>query len=73
MPIDPTGTAPGLPPKKEAPPILNMKCRRDGCASITVFDVSVEGPAGAAVGRRYQCTECRHTWGIQTGGAFNIF
>ncbi len=71
MPIDPKGTQPGLAssePVKE--PVLNIKCRNEKCNSITARDVT---PSTVTHAKRYQCTKCGHTWGVQTGGAFMVF
>lgn len=61
------GTTPGLT-QPESPKALNLKCRRDGCKSITAIEITQEGFRG----RRYQCVDCKHTWVIDVGGSFII-
>lgn len=70
MPIDPAGTTPGLAqPVPEKPKEHNMKCKNKNCDSITVIEV----PVPQAPGRHlYQCTKCRTTWGVNTGGAIDL-
>ena len=70
MPIDPTGTKPQ--PLPAAPPALeevSMKCRREGCDSITAFKVVI--PSQPQI-RMYRCVKCRHQWGINVGGHIDI-
>lgn len=68
MPIDPTGTQPGVTPAEQPKP-FHMKCRREGCDSILATDVTPPGMPG----KRYQCVKCRHVWGVNPGGPFNVF
>jgi hypothetical protein len=70
MPIDPTGTAPGLASSKKAAPVLNMRCSNPGCDSITAIEIKI---AGQDAGHRlYQCCKCKHTRGLAVGGSFNL-
>jgi len=68
MPIDPTGTKPGVVPAPPELKTVNMKCRRNGCDSIRAYVMDI----GASPVRMYRCAECHHTWGINPGGAVNI-
>jgi hypothetical protein len=68
MPIDPTGTQPGVVPAPEKPVTVNMKCRKGNCPGITVTIVVI----GASPVRMYRCCECGHTWGINVGGSIDI-
>ena len=68
MPIDPSGTAPGLTPTKPAEATINMKCRNPKCPNITAVEIKVQKPGM----RVYRCTKCNHTWVINVGGKFEI-
>jgi hypothetical protein len=68
MPIDPTGTKPGLVPTTPAPEVVNIRCRRTGCSSIRQNIVQIQG--GPV--RMYRCVECGHMWGINAGGSVDI-
>jgi hypothetical protein len=70
MPVDPTGTAPGVVPDKprEKEPV-NFKCRVASCDSITAYDESI--PSVPA--KRFVCTKCGNVVSINPGGAFNFF
>jgi hypothetical protein len=70
MPIDPTGIKPGLVPT--APPVktIHLKCRRDGCDSILAIEMTNQNNAQGH--HLYRCAKCNATWGIATGGSFNI-
>ena len=68
MPIDPTGTKPGVVPTTPELETVNMKCRRNGCDSIRAIIVVI----GASPVRMYQCAECKHMWGINIGGSVNL-
>jgi hypothetical protein len=72
MPIDPTGTAPGvsIPPKEQEK--VHMRCKREGCDSILAFEVRLPELEGGAR-RMYRCVKCHHTQGVLTGGPFNFF
>jgi hypothetical protein len=69
MPIDPTGTKPGLVPEQPTPETVNMRCRRTGCTSIQATIVKIPGAANA---RMYRCAECKHMWGINLGGSVDL-
>jgi len=71
MPIDYAGTTPGLPPvEPEKPKVVHMKCKAPNCPSIQVTEVTPPGyPVGAHM---YACVACKTTWGIATGGNFNL-
>lgn len=68
MPIDPTGTTPGLAPNAQGPETVNMKCRNPKCDSITAVVVSVPNPSQ----RLYRCVKCHHPVGLNVGGSVNI-
>lgn len=64
--IDPSGTTPGLASKAKPEETLhNMKCRRDGCPSITATEIKIEGGQGLRV---YRCIECGQTMPVNVGG-----
>lgn len=70
MPIDQTGTAPGLTPSVEEAPKLNMRCKAQGCNSMQVTEMKVPGiPAGT---RLYQCCKCHRVTSVAVGGAFEL-
>ena len=68
MPIDPTGTKPGIVPEQPAPEYVNIRCKRTGCDSIKAAKVAV----GGAPTRMYRCAECGHMWGINLGGSVDL-
>lgn len=73
MPIDPTGTQPGLPTAQDSRKKVGIKCRVQGCDSIEAFEVSLgasQGERGAPSQRVYQCCKCSTTWGLTVGGHF---
>ncbi len=71
MPIDPSGTSPGLAGQTPAePPKIHMKCKRPECGSNLA--VEVQHP-GSATGRHlYRCVKCHTSWGINTGGPVDL-
>ena len=70
MPIDPTGTAPGLAGSLEPEPKrLHMKCKNEGCDSIEVIEVQTPPGTGRHV---YSCVKCHTTWGVLTGGGIDL-
>lgn len=68
MPIDHTGTTPGLAQATKEPPKLHMRCNAPGCDSITAIELKVPGQENGA--RLYQCCKCKHTRGVAVGGGF---
>lgn len=68
MPIDPTGTKPGVTPEKPQEETVNMRCHRTGCTSIRAYKVAI----GGSPVRMYRCAECGHMWGINLGGSVDI-
>lgn len=68
MPIDPAGTKPGLAPQEDGHRTVHMRCKREGCGSITAIEVSKPESAN----RLYRCTQCHFPVGVATGGAFNL-
>lgn len=71
MPIDPSGTAPGLTPKTEEVETLNMRCKRHPqCDSMLVIEMKHQGIAAGH--RMYQCVKCKMSWGVAVGGSVNL-
>jgi len=68
MPIDQKGTEPGLVNAPKEPKPVNLRCRNSGCDSMTAIEVTPPGTPG----HRYQCTRCKNTWGINTGGSLDL-
>lgn len=72
MSFDHKGTQPGLSgTSSEEPKVLHLKCRREGCKSMSATEIGSQDQAqnvGAAHNRMYRCTECGTTWGVSTGG-----
>ncbi len=68
MPIDPTGTKPGVVPAVQEQQIVNIRCKRTGCSSIRAIPVQIQGNAA----RMYRCAECGHMWGINLGGSVDL-
>lgn len=69
MPIDPTGTKPGLQPQTEEPKRHNMRCKNKGCDSMEVYEITAAGNAGRHI---YRCVKCHTTWGVVTGGGVDL-
>ncbi len=70
MPIDQKGTSPGLTaPPADAQKKVNMACRKPYCTGTEAVEVT---PANIGGRHMYMCTKCRHTWGIYTGGSFDL-
>jgi transposase-like protein len=69
MPIDPTGTKPGLKPQAQEPEKHNMKCKNKGCDSMQVYELQIPGNVGRHV---YRCVECNTTWTVTTGGGVDL-
>ena len=69
MPIDPTGTAPGLIGQKDKPAEVLMRCKNQSCDSISAIEITPPNQGGA---RLYQCVKCKRTHGVQVGGAFEL-
>jgi hypothetical protein len=69
MPIDATGTKPGLQPQAQEPQRHNMRCRNKGCDSMEVFEIPMPSNTGRHV---YQCVKCHTTWGVTTGGCVDL-
>lgn len=71
MPIDPAGTKPGLAPSAaEAPKTVHMKCKRPECDSIQAIEMSNPNTQGRHL---FRCAKCNATWGIATGGSFDLY
>lgn len=68
MPIDPTGTKPGIVPEVPQQETVNMRCKRNGCSSIRAYIVQI----GGSPVRMYRCAECQHMWGINIGGPVDL-
>ncbi len=69
MPIDPSGTTPGLMPAGDKPKTVAIRCKRNGCDSIEAVEMPMPGNSGA---RLYRCAKCHQAHGVQTGGTFEI-
>ena len=70
MPIDPTGTTPGLASSAKRPAPINMRCGHQGCDSTTAVEIQAAGQESGA--RIYQCCKCKHTRHIAVGGGINL-
>jgi DNA-directed RNA polymerase subunit M/transcription elongation factor TFIIS len=68
MPTDPTGTSPQPVPTRPPEEVVDIKCHRQGCDSITANPQVI----GSGSQRLYRCTKCKHTWGINVGGHIDI-
>lgn len=70
MPIDPTGTKPGVVPAQPKEETVHLRCKRaaQGCTSILAYIVKLNGNPV----RMYRCAECGHMWGINIGGSVDI-
>jgi len=68
MPIDPTGTKPGVVPTTPQQETVNIRCKRTGCTSIRAYIVQIQGSPA----RMYRCAECQHMWGINIGGPVDL-
>jgi transposase-like protein len=70
MPVDPTGTQPGLATKEpETPKTVHLRCKHPGCDSIEAVEITGPNSQGRHL---YRCVKCNHPWGIATGGTFDI-
>lgn len=70
MPIDHTGTAPGLAQAAFEPSKINMRCNAPGCDSILAVELKAEGAEKGA--RLYQCCKCKHMRTVAVGGGFTL-
>lgn len=70
MPIDPTGTKPGLVEQPEEAPKLNMRCKAEGCDSIQVTELKIQGQAAGT--RLYKCCKCPKVTAITVGGSIEL-
>jgi hypothetical protein len=59
-------STPPTSPKK----VVNIRCRQDGCDSITALDVTPEDNRKGH--NMYACTKCKKTWGVHVGGGVNF-
>jgi transposase-like protein len=71
MPIDPTGTSPGLAKTAPPEPVLNLKCRDMNCNSMQATEIKVGGPEHTGQ-RMYRCIKCGYVWGVNLGGHLGI-
>lgn len=69
MPIDQTGTNPGLVAQEHKPSEVHIRCKNPSCDSINAIEITPPGQPGV---RRYQCSKCKHSHGVQVGGAFDL-
>lgn len=70
MPIDPTGTTPGVVQSKTEPEHIHMSCKNQKCDSIVAIEMKIPGQSPGT--RMYQCIQCKRTWGIPVGGAVDL-
>lgn len=72
--VDPKGVQPGLAPQaKPEEKIINLRCRNTGrCDSMTAKEIRIGNHNKNGGQRIYRCTECGHSWGINTGGNLNL-
>jgi DNA-directed RNA polymerase subunit M/transcription elongation factor TFIIS len=70
--FDATGVNPGLANQgAPEPEIIHMKCKNQRCTSVRAIELNKQPrneTQGAPHNRTYQCVECRHVWGVPTGG-----
>jgi len=70
MPIDPTGTTPGLAPQQDVPSKINMRCKNSDCDSIVAIELKVPGQDAGQ--RLYQCCKCKVTRSVAVGGSISL-
>lgn len=70
MPIDPSGTAPGLVDAEVVKEKVHVRCRNPNCDSILAFAIKVAG--GNPANRMFQCCECKRTWSVSVGGVIEL-
>jgi transposase-like protein len=68
MPIDHTGTAPGLAQSTNKPEAVHLRCKSPDCDSMLAIEISAPG-AGQ---RLYQCCKCHRTSSVLVGGSFSL-
>jgi len=66
MPVDPTGTKPGLVSNEKKPDEVHIRCK--SCGHMVAIEITPKG----ARGRMYQCVKCKQAWGIDVGGGVNL-
>jgi hypothetical protein len=69
MPVDPTGTTPGLVGTPEPETVLQMRCKNQNCDSIQVREIKSPMPTNV---RRYQCVKCQMPFGVAVGGSVDF-
>ena len=69
MPVDPTGTKPGLQTQSQEPEKLNMRCKNKSCDSMQVTEMKVPGNVGRHL---YRCVKCNTTFSVVTGGSVDL-
>jgi hypothetical protein len=66
------GSNPGLVSQEaKEPEVIHLKCPNQRCKSVRAIRVNPQPTnetQGAPHNRTYQCVECRHVWGVATGG-----
>lgn len=70
MPIDPAGITPGLTPRQEEAPKINIRCKNPDCDSIVAIELKLSGQEPGH--RLYQCCKCKVTRGVAVGGSINL-
>lgn len=71
MPIDPTGTAPGLVAQEKKEERLAMRCRQSKCDSMEAVEMHIPGYEQSGV-HMYRCVKCKNTWNTNLGSSFNF-
>ena len=70
MPIDPSGTNPGVTaaaPKE--PDTLNLRCKNPSCDSIQAIEIKMANTPSV---RMYECVKCRIPFRITVGVAVDF-
>ena len=69
MPVDPTGTAPGLIQEPVEEPTISIRCKNGNCDSMQAVEVKLQ-PSSPR--RLYQCVKCKQSFGVLVGGGIDI-
>lgn len=70
MTIDHAGTGPGLVAEVKPDPEINLKCKKNGCASIVAYEIKLGNNTGGQ--RVYRCKECGTVSSVNVGGNIDI-
>jgi hypothetical protein len=70
--FDTQGVNPGLANQQAPEPeVVHLKCPNQRCKSVRAVELNkkqMNETQGAPHNRMYQCVECKHVWGVPTGG-----